>query len=145
MKSSVSDQSRAILIEISKTLLESQGEIWLRLEGSCMWPIVRQSDRLKVERVAYAELKFGDVAIFQTSPETFHANTIFRNLKAGQKSAIPGNYFGKVTEVERGKRKILLETRGFLRRLWQVLISPANPYGLNFPKSLWKKIKPGKP
>lgn len=141
MKPLSSSNSGLVLVEVSKALLESQKEVWIPLKGNCMWPVVKDGDLLKIEKIAYPALRFADVAIFQTGSETFHANTLFCNA---QRNA-PENYLGKVTEVNRRGKFVNLEGRSFLLRFCQAVISPANPYGLNLPKTLWQKIRRGKP
>jgi hypothetical protein len=120
-------------VEISKALLDAQNEIWIPLTGNCMWPVVKDGDELKITKESCANLKFGDIAIFQTSAGTFHANILFRSLKKAD------NYIGKVTQIRRSEKILDLDARGLWERRLQASLAPANPYFLNLPKTLWRK------
>ncbi len=134
-------ETSGILLEISKHLLDSQKEISLRLKGNCMWPVIKDRDEVTLVKHPYQDLQLGDVAVFQTSPETFHANTQFRNISAEEKKSPPGNYIGKIKQVKRGERILDLDSRSSWKRCLQLFLSPANPYGLSLPKTLLRKFR----
>lgn len=132
--------SRVVLVQVSKCLLESESEIWMNLKGDCMWPFVRDNDQVQIIKTPYTALRFGDVAIFQTTEETFHANALFKTPSNDPKKSPPGNYIGKIGYIRRGARLYDLDRRGGVVRFCQAVISPANPYGLSLPRTIWRKL-----
>ena len=117
-----------------KTILDRTGNVQIKLFGNCMWPITKNEDVVTIEIFPYHKLRVGDVAVFQTTPSTLHANTLFRRIKPNE--IIPDNYAGKITSLVRAGKNISLDNRSGLERFWQVLISPANPYGLSLGKTI---------
>ncbi len=129
---------RTLSTAISEAVLEKEGVIGLRLKGNCMWPVVQNGDKLLIEKRPFSGLKPGDVAVFRTSEETFHANTCFRSAKPG--TPAPGNYLGAVREIQRNGKTIIMDRRSKIKILADLALSPANPYGLGIGKTLRRII-----
>ncbi len=125
------------LILTSLANLDTLGEIEVRLTGNCMWPIVRNQDLIRLEKFPYSSLRPGDVMIFQTTETTLHANTLFRKIKPGE--PVPQGYVGKVSQLERRGKILHLNERSLLKRIGQMLCSPANPYCLGLLPFLLRK------
>ncbi len=138
---SESSLQRLALVELNLLELTKNGYTELKLNGHCMWPVVRDRDLVKIEKFPYQNLKFGDVAIFQTTPETFHANILFRTLKESELKNPPENYVGKITGIKRNGENHTPDNRSRLQRFWQAALCPSNPYGLGLPKTLFRKLK----
>lgn len=135
------DFNQIARVELSLIELERNGTVSISLSGNCMAPVVRDHDFVTIEKVPYADLQFCDVAIFQTTPGTFHANTQFRTLKDAEKRCPPLNYVGRIARVKRNGSEIDLNKRSGVYRFFQAVFSAANPYGLGLPRHLLRKFR----
>ncbi len=132
----INDQTA--LVEITRAAIQTKGEVCLKSKGNCMWPVLRSGDAVTISEAPYKNLRFGDIAIFQTTPGTFHANILFRNPG---KDTVPANYLGKVRLIERHGKVYNLDARSAWQTLLGTLICPSNPYGLGLPAYVLKKLR----
>lgn len=108
-----------------------------------MWPVVRRGDLVTIKKTDESSLRFGDVAVRKISGENFHANTCFVPFFKGRAGISP--LVGKITQVQRGEKIFDLEKRPFLLRFWQALLSPTNPWFLDAPSRILRRLHSGSP
>lgn len=112
-------------LEIARVLADRDG-LTFRAQGTCMYPIVRPGDVLKIRSCEAAEVQVGDIAVCRTPDylfshrviakgerdgRTFVATRADRNIGEGDEPTFDEDLLGVVVRIERDGREVLTQAR----------------------------------
>lgn len=86
------------------------GVMWLKAAGKSLWPLLRDGDSLRVERVTESQLRAGDVAVVKLPGGVLAAHLVVQLAPlqtastTGILDALPVEALGRVTGFRRGAR-----------------------------------------
>ena len=99
--------------------------LWLRAAGGSLWPLLRDGDSLRVERIAEASLRLGEVAVVKLPTGVLAAHLVsgLRPLQTsssvGVRDPLPLEALGRVTGFRReGVVRVWPASGRLLLRWW---------------------------
>ena len=132
---------RADFFDFAAQILSRGNGLRVRARGWSMYPFIRHGDVIEVEPVEASAVRVGDVIFCRDEVDRFVTHRVVKRGKAHSQGALvtkgdwtsradplvhPEQVLGRVVAIERGAKRIRLNTR--MQRLTQVLWARISPY-----------------
>jgi signal peptidase I len=113
-------KNEAAACELAEEVIRKFGSIRLRVQGTSMMPAIRPGDTIEVERTHPRQIAAGDIVLYAREGRFFAHRVIRRGqtvrgtqlvtqgdrLQAADPPVSPEELLGRVTFIERGRRRV---------------------------------------